>query len=135
MFTYINITYSDKNRVVYALDNNRKQKVIPLKFKICTIYDLFHRASSHMAGAESPSLADLSSNNGDDSPHRAKKGGGAKRKSRNARNLLTPTGYSSGAEIISQSAFPIPTPDRLGPLTDLLEEDMSELPSRETSGE
>ena len=88
-----------------------------------------------MAGAESPSLADLSSNNGDDSPHRAKKGGGAKRKSRNARNLLTPTGYSSGAEIISQSAFPIPTPDRLGPLTDLLEEDMSELPSRETSGE
>merc|ERR1719225_909441 len=92
------------------------------------------RASSHMAGAESPSLADLSSNNGDDSPHRAKKGGGAKRKSRNARNLLTPTGYSSGAEIISQSAFPIPTPDRLGPLTDLLEEDMSELPSRETSG-
>ena len=125
-----NTSHSDKNRV-YNLDDNINQKVIPKKFKL----SLFHRASSHMAGAESPSLADLSSNNGDDSPHRAKKGGGAKRKSRNARNLLTPTGYSSGAEIISQSAFPIPTPDRLGPLTDLLEEDMSELPSRETSGE
>ena len=106
-------------------------------------------------------MADLSSNNGDESPQRAKKGGGAKRKSRHSRNLLTPTGYSSGAEM-SQSAFPVPTPDRLGigtyfcrffhdyvftffyvnlfwpflyvgPLTDLLEED-SELPSRETSG-
>ena len=50
--------------------------------------------------------------------------------------MLTPTGggYSSGAEI-SQSAFPIPTPDRLGPLTDLLEEDdQTPLDSRENSG-
>ena len=69
------------------------------------------------AGGESPSMADMSSNQ--ESPHspqkqpRAKKGGG-KRKSRN-RNLLTPPnqGYSSGAEQ-SQSAFPVPTPDRLG---------------------
>ena len=45
-----------------------------------------------MAGAESPSMADLSSNNGEDSPQRAKKGGGTKRKSRHSRNLLTPTG-------------------------------------------
>jgi len=33
-------------------------------------------------GAESPSMADFSSNNGEESPQRAKKGGGAKRKSR-----------------------------------------------------
>ena len=53
-----------------------------------------YRASSHMAGAESPSMADLSSNNGEDSPQRAKKGGG-KRKSRHSRNLLTPTGIKN----------------------------------------
>ena len=70
--------------------------------------------ASGVSGAESPSMADLSSNNGDESPQRAKKGGGAKRKSRHSRNLLTPTGYSSGAEMMSQSAFPVPTPDRLG---------------------
>ena len=44
------------------------------------------RASSTVVlttmGAESPSMADLSSNNGEESPQRAKKGGGAKRKSR-----------------------------------------------------
>ena len=107
---------------------------------------IFHRASSRgpsrgpAIGAESPSMADLSSNNGDESPQRAKRGesrNGAKRKSRQSqnRNLLTPTGYSSGGEIISQSAFPIPTPDRLGPLTDLLEEDdQTPLESRENSG-
>ena len=57
--------------------------------------------------------------------------------SRQNRNLLTPTGggYSSGNEERSQSAFPIPTPDRLGPLTDLLEEDdQTPLDSRENSG-
>ena len=51
--------------------------------------------------------------------------------------MLTPTGggYSSGNEERSQSAFPIPTPDRLGPLTDLLEEDdQTPLDSRENSG-
>merc|ERR1711963_1262743 len=74
------------------------------------------RSSSAAAGGESPTMADMSSDNGEESPQspqkqtRAKKGGG-KRKSR--RNLLTPPnqGYSSGAEQ-SQSAFPIPTPDR-----------------------
>jgi hypothetical protein len=83
------------------------------------------------AGGESPSMADLSSNNGDDSPQRAKKSGaGARRKSSRQQRLagasVTPTqaGYSSGAEIMSQSAFPIPTPDRLCPLTDLLEEEI-----------
>ena len=87
--------------------------------KIQAFYPLLKcRSSSAAAGGESPSMADMSSNNGEESPQspqkqtRAKKGGG-KRKSR--RNLLTPPnqGYSSGAEQ-SQSAFPIPTPDRLG---------------------
>lgn len=84
-------------------------------------------------------MADLSSNNGEDSPQRAKRsaasGSTSKRKSRQSRNLLTPPGYSSGGELQSQSAFPIPTPDRLGPLTDLLEEDdQTPLESRENSG-
>ncbi len=102
-----------------------------------TTYRASSRAEMGTIGAESPSMADLSSNNGDDSPQRAKRSGasGTKRKSRLSRNLLTPTGgYSSGADI-SQSAFPIPTPDRLGPLTDLLEEDdQTPLESRENSG-
>ena len=52
-------------------------------------------------------------------------------------DMLSPSygGYSSGADRISQqSAFPISTPDRLGPLSDLLEEEIV-LPgeSRDTS--
>ena len=98
-----------------------QKKVVENTFgaKIQAFYPLLKcRSSSAAAGGESPSMADMSSNNGEESPQspqkqtRAKKGGG-KRKSR--RNLLTPPnqGYSSGAEQ-SQSAFPIPTPDRLG---------------------
>ena len=47
---------------------------------------------------------------------------------------LSPGGYSSGGDFSQQSAFPVPTPDRLGPLSDLMEEEIV-LPgeSRETS--
>ena len=60
-----------------------------------------------------------------------------KQKSGTRADMLSPSygGYSSGADRISQqSAFPISTPDRLGPLSDLLEEEIV-LPgeSRDTS--
>lgn len=60
-----------------------------------------------------------------------------KQKSGTRSDMLSPSygGYSSGADRISQqSAFPISTPDRLGPLSDLLEEEIV-LPgeSRDTS--
>ena len=59
-----------------------------------------------------------------------------KSKDRKHRKTLRGTdGYSSGGDRLSQqSAFPVSTPDRLGPLSDLLEEEIV-LPgeSRDTS--
>ena len=108
----------------------------------------YSRTPSNL-GEESPTLADLSSNNTPETPHRTKHKKAVRKTSkdhhyRNAKGRgRTPTSassvHSSGRDDVDQSVFPIRTPDKegfLGPLTDLLEEEIT-LPgeSRHNSAE
>ena len=99
-------------------------------------------ADATAGGETNAAMEDFSSSDADrTSISHMKKGRKTKeqlRKQRKQKNAdrLSPFGgsYSSAGERVSQSAFPISTPDRLGPLSDLLEEEIV-LPgeSRDTS--